>query len=30
MRLDVHEIIDRPPADVFRFVAADHVSNHPR
>ena len=30
MRLEVHEIIDRPPADVFRFVATDHVRNHPR
>lgn len=30
MRLEVHEIIDRPPAEVFRFVATDHVRNHPR
>lgn len=30
MKLDVSESIDRPPADVFRFVATDHVKNHPR
>lgn len=30
MRLDVSESIQRPPADVFRFVATDHVLNHPR
>ncbi len=30
MRLEVHEIIDRSPAEVFRFVATDHVQNHPR
>ena len=30
MRLDVSESIQRPPADVFRFVATDHVKNHPR
>ncbi len=24
------EVIERPPADVFRFVATDHVKNHPR
>lgn len=30
MKLDVSESIERPPADVFRFVATDHVKNHPR
>jgi Polyketide cyclase / dehydrase and lipid transport len=30
MKLDVSESIDRPPSDVFRFVATDHVKNHPR
>lgn len=30
MRLDVSESIKRPPADVFRFVAREHVKNHPR
>ena len=30
MRLDVSEVIDRPPADVFRFYAVNHVQNHPR
>jgi Polyketide cyclase / dehydrase and lipid transport len=30
VKLDVSELIDRPPADVFRFVATDHVKNHPR
>jgi hypothetical protein len=30
VKLDVSESIDRPPADVFRFVATDHVKNHPR
>ena len=30
MKLDVSESIDRPPATVFRFVATDHVKNHPR
>jgi hypothetical protein len=30
VKLDVSESIDRPPADVFRFVATDHVENHPR
>jgi uncharacterized protein YndB with AHSA1/START domain len=29
VQIEVHEIIDRSPADVFRFVATDHV-NHPR
>lgn len=26
----VSQVIERPPADVFRFVAVDHVHNHPR
>jgi hypothetical protein len=30
VKLDVSESIHRPPADVFRFVATDHVKNHPR
>jgi hypothetical protein len=30
VKLDVSESIARPPADVFRFVATDHVQNHPR
>jgi uncharacterized protein YndB with AHSA1/START domain len=30
VKLEVHEIIDRPPTDVFRFIATDHVRNHPR
>jgi hypothetical protein len=30
VKLDVSELIERPPADVFRFVATDHVKNHPR
>jgi Polyketide cyclase / dehydrase and lipid transport len=30
MRQEVHEVIDRPPPTVFRFVAVDHVHNHPR
>jgi hypothetical protein len=30
VKLDVSESIERPPADVFRFVATDHVQNHPR
>jgi hypothetical protein len=30
VKLEVFEIIDRPPVDVFRFVATDHVRNHPR
>ena len=27
MKLDASESIERPPADVFRFVATDHVEN---
>jgi hypothetical protein len=30
MQLEVHEVIDRSPSDVFRFVATEHVRNHPR
>lgn len=30
VKLDVSESIERPPADVFRFVGTDHVKNHPR
>jgi hypothetical protein len=30
LKLEVSESIDRPPADVFRFVATNHVENHPR
>jgi uncharacterized protein YndB with AHSA1/START domain len=30
VKLDLSESIERPPADVFRFVATDHVENHPR
>ena len=30
MRVDVSVVIDRPVRDVFRFVAHDHVRNHPR
>lgn len=30
MRIEVSQVIDRPPAVVFRFVAVDHVRNHPR
>ena len=30
MKLELSKVIDRPPAEVFRFVATDHVANHPR
>ena len=30
MSVKVSQVIDRPPADVFQFVAVDHVRNHPR
>ena len=30
VKLEVSESINRRPADVFRFVATDHVKNHPR
>ena len=29
VRIEVSQV-DRPPADVFRFVAVEHVRNHPR
>ena len=28
--LELTETIERPAADVFRFVATEHVTNHPR
>jgi uncharacterized protein YndB with AHSA1/START domain len=30
MKLEISQVIDRPPAEVFRFIATDHVVNHPR
>jgi Polyketide cyclase / dehydrase and lipid transport len=30
MRITVSRVIERPPRDVFRFVATDHFVNHPR
>ena len=30
MKIEVSQVIDRPPAVVFRFAATDHVRNHPR
>jgi uncharacterized protein YndB with AHSA1/START domain len=30
MKLELTEVIDRPPAEVFRFIATNHVRNHPR
>ena len=30
MKIEVSQVIDRPPAVVFRFVVVDHVRNHPR
>jgi hypothetical protein len=30
MKIEVSELIGRPPADVFRFIAVEHVRNHPR
>lgn len=30
VRLDLSIVIDRSPADVFRFYAENHVQNHPR
>jgi hypothetical protein len=29
MRVEAAQVIDRPPADVFRFEATDHFQNHP-
>ena len=30
MRLELSQTFDRPVRDVFQFIAADHVRNHPR
>lgn len=30
MRLELTQVIDRPVPEVFRFIATDHVRNHPR
>ena len=30
MRLAASQVIQRPPAEVFRFVATDHFQNHPK
>lgn len=30
MKIEVSELIGRPPAEVFRFIAVEHVRNHPR
>jgi uncharacterized protein YndB with AHSA1/START domain len=30
VKLELSQVIDRPPAVVFRFVVVDHVRNHPR
>ena len=30
VRVQVSEIINRPPPEVFRFVATDHFENHPK
>ena len=30
MSVNLSQVIDRKPADVFQFVAVDHVRNHPR
>lgn len=30
MRVDLSQTIDRPVEEVFRFIATDHVRNHPR
>jgi uncharacterized protein YndB with AHSA1/START domain len=30
MKLELSEVIERPPAQVFRFIATNHVQNHPR
>ncbi|MGH2653316.1 MAG: SRPBCC family protein [Actinomycetota bacterium] len=30
MRVELSQVIDRPPAEVFRFIVTDHVRNHPR
>ena len=30
MRLSASQVIERPPAEVFRFVATEHFQNHPK
>jgi len=30
MKLELSQVIDRWPAEVFRFIATNHVQNHPR
>ena len=30
MKIELSEVIDRPPSVVFQFIAVDHVRNHPR
>ena len=30
MKLELSQVIDRPSAEVFRFIATNHVQNHPR
>ena len=30
MKIELSQVIDRPPAEVFQFIAVDHVRNHPR
>jgi hypothetical protein len=30
MRLAASQVIERPPTEVFRFVATDHFQNHPK
>jgi hypothetical protein len=30
MRLQAEEMIERPPSEVFRFVATEHFMNHPK
>jgi uncharacterized protein YndB with AHSA1/START domain len=30
MKLELSQVIDRPPDEVFRFIATNHVQNHPR
>ena len=30
VRLSASQVIERPPAEVFRFVATDHFQNHPQ
>ena len=30
MRLAASQVIERPPTEVFRFVATEHFQNHPK